>query len=433
MEDLISVQLYLIYIMAACTLVLGGAGCSCNRGSTGSSEEAEALVEPHRYGFEPSQFAADTGVVRSGDNFSGLLGRLGLTSREAYNLTQICPGTFDPRKLRGGNAYEAYYSADSLHRLEYLVYRRDVYSDVVFKTQDSLAVWVSLKPVETISRYAEVTISSSLWNDMLAAGATPLLILKLSDIYAWTIDFFALQKGDSFKVYYDETLVDGRVTAVDTVRYAVFTHGSTSFPCYMYNQGDGGNVYWNEKGESMRKAFLKAPLNYSRISSGYGTRTHPITRQVHAHTGVDYAAPTGTPVVAIGDGKVISAGYEGNAGNMVKIRHNSVYTTAYLHLSKFGSGIRAGAMVRQGQIIGYVGSTGRSTGPHLDFRVWKNGSPINPLRMDFPPFDPIASAHRDSFLALVDSLNVIYGSAATTTDALPVSASEASVTELPSE
>jgi murein DD-endopeptidase MepM/ murein hydrolase activator NlpD len=168
----------------------------------------------------------------------------------------------------------------------------------------------------------------------------------------------------------------------------------------MFDQKDGGNIWWNEKGESMRKAFLKAPLQYSRVSSGFSySRKHPVTRKVQPHTGVDYAAPKGTPVMTIGDGVVTSVKYEGAGGNTVRIRHNSVYSTAYLHLSKYAKGLKAGQRVRQGEVIGYVGSTGRSTGPHLDFRVWKNGTPINPLKMDSPPAEPIKEANREAFEA----------------------------------
>jgi murein DD-endopeptidase MepM/ murein hydrolase activator NlpD len=225
-----------------------------------------------------------------------------------------------------------------------------------------------------------------------------LLILSLSDIYAWTIDFFGLQKGDRFRVLYDERMCDGEVLAVDTVRYAVFSNGGDDLPMIMFDQKDGGNIWWNDKGESMRKAFLKAPLQYSRVSSGFSyARKHPVTRKVQPHTGVDYAAPKGTPVMTIGDGVVTSVKYEGAGGNTVRIRHNSVYSTAYLHLSKYAKGLKAGQRVRQGEVIGYVGSTGRSTGPHLDFRVWKNGTPINPLKMDSPPAEPLKEENMKAF------------------------------------
>lgn len=354
----------------------------------------ETVVCP--LGFNPDSLEMVEGKVRNGQFFSNLLCELGLNQKEAYDLGIACDSVFDVRTLRVGNEYQAYYSSS----LEYLVYERDRASSVVFSCRPPYETWVYEKPVTVESRYADVTINTSLWNDMRAAGVSNLLILSLSDIYAWTIDFFGLQKGDRFRVLYDEKMCDGEVLAVDTVRYAVFSHGGSDLPMVMYDQKDGGNIWWNEKGESMRKAFLKAPLQYSRISSGFSyARRHPVTRRVQPHTGVDYAAPKGTPVMSIGDGVVTSVKYEGAGGNTVRIRHNSVYSTAYLHLSKYAKGLKAGQRVRQGEVIGYVGSTGRSTGPHLDFRVWKNGSPINPLKMESPPAEPIKEESKPAFEA----------------------------------
>ena len=346
-------------------------------------------------GFVPDSLDMRSGEVKNGQFFSTLLGGLGLSQQEAYNLTEAAKEVFDVKTLRVGKQYRAYYK-DSV--LKYLVYDRDKASSIVFDCTAPYAAWVYEKPVTVEQRYADVTISSSLWVDMRAAGVSPLLIVSLSDIYAWTVDFFALQKGDRFRVLYEERMCDGEVIAVDTVRYAVFSHGGDDFPMVMFDQKDGGNMWWNEKGESMRKAFLKAPLNYSRISSGFSyARKHPVTRKVQPHTGVDYAAPAGTPVMTIGDGVVTSVKYEGAGGNTVRIRHNSVYSTAYLHLSKYAKGLKAGQRVRQGEVIGYVGSTGRSTGPHLDFRVWKNGTPINPLKMESPPAEPIKDSNKEAF------------------------------------
>ena len=346
-------------------------------------------------GFVPDSLDMRSGEVKNGQFFSTLLGGLGLSQQEAYNLTEATKEVFDVKTLRVGKQYRAYYK-DSV--LKYLVYDRDKASSIVFDCTAPYGAWVYEKPVTVEQRYADVTISSSLWVDMRAAGVSPLLIVSLSDIYAWTVDFFALQKGDRFRVLYEERMCDGEVIAVDTVRYAVFSHGGDDFPMVMFDQKDGGNMWWNEKGESMRKAFLKAPLNYSRISSGFSyARKHPVTRKVQPHTGVDYAAPAGTPVMTIGDGVVTSVKYEGAGGNTVRIRHNSVYSTAYLHLSKYAKGLKAGQRVRQGEVIGYVGSTGRSTGPHLDFRVWKNGTPINPLKMESPPAEPIKDSNKEAF------------------------------------
>ena len=375
---------------------------SCGRGCVASENEdvisvVDTLSQDSQLGFNPDSLSVREGKVKNGQFFSTLLGSLGMSAQEAYNLTQSCDSVFDVKTLRVGQAYRAYY-AESESVPQYLVYDRDKASSIVFSCRPPYDAWVYHKPVTIEQKYADVTISSSLWVDMRAADVSPLLIVDLSDIYAWTVDFFALQKGDRFRVLYEEKVCDGEVIAVDTVRYAIFSHDGEDFPMVMYNQGDGGNVWWNEKGESMRKAFLKAPLNYSRISSGFShARRHPVTRKVQPHTGVDYAAPAGTPVMTIGDGVVTSVKYEGAGGNTVRIKHNSVYSTAYLHLSKYAKGLKAGQRVRQGEVIGYVGSTGRSTGPHLDFRVWKNGTPVNPLKMDSPPAEPIKEESRPAF------------------------------------
>ena len=335
------------------------------------------------------------GKVKNGQYFSTLMTGLGLTAQEAYDLTIACDTVFNVKNLRVGNEYKAYYDGSVL---KYVLYKQDRTTDILFECQQPYRISKVTRPVEVRKRYADVTINSSLWNDMRAAGASPLLILSLSDIYAWTIDFFGLQKGDRFRVLYEEKVCDGDVIAIDTVRYAIFSRNGQDLPMVMYNQKDGGNIWWNEKGESMRKAFLKAPLKFSRISSGFSyARKHPVTRKVQPHTGIDYAAPKGTPVMTIGDGVVTSMKYEGAGGNTIRIRHNSVYSTAYLHLSGYAKGVKVGQRVRQGQVIGYVGSTGRSTGPHLDFRVWRNGSAINPLKMESPPAEPLRKENMAAF------------------------------------
>ena len=406
--------LLLVPVALVCALFFTG----CGRGNDkAAAEDASSAGGPSEacllLGFEPDSLRMKQGKVGRNEFFSSLLMKLGMSASDAYGLSSACDTVFDVRTFRAGNAYQAYYRPGT-DSLDYLVYWQDKVNGYVFGCTPPFSAKKVAKPVGTVSRYADVTISSSLWNDMLADGVSPLLILSLSDIYAWTVDFFGLQKGDRFRVFYDEKVCDGNVIAVDTVRYAVFTHRDEDFPAVMFDQKDGGNIYWNEKGESMRKAFLKAPLHYSRISSGFSyARRHPVTRRVQPHTGVDYAAPTGTPVMSIGDGVVISRKNEGAGGNVVRIRHNSVYTTAYLHLSRYASGLKAGQRVRQGDVIGYVGSTGRSTGPHLDFRVWKNGTPINPLKMESPPAVPLKEENMGQFIAvyekyrhMADSLSV---------------------------
>ena len=369
--------------------------CGCSSESEVPVQDSFAEQDENASGICLDSLRCVEGKVKNGQFFSNLMASLGLDSRQSYDLTQACGEVFDVRSLRVGNKYKAYYEGDVL---QYVVYTKDKVNEVVFKCTEPYEVTVSSKPVTVEKKYADVTISSSLWVDMRAAGVSPLLILDLSDIYAWTVDFFGLQKGDRFRVLYDEKVCDGETIGIDTVRYAVFSHNGRNLPMVMFNQGDGGNIWWDENGASMRKAFLKAPLKFSRISSGFSyARKHPVTKKVRPHTGVDYAAPTGTPVMTIGDGVVTSVKYEGAGGKTIRIKHNSVYSTAYLHLSKYAKGIKAGTRVRQGEVIGYVGSTGRSTGPHLDFRVWKNGTPINPLKMESPPAEPIRQSNKKAF------------------------------------
>ena len=340
-------------------------------------------------GFWIEDYRDIDGEISQGETFSKLMEKFGIGAARSYQLAEVSEPVFNVTKIIAGKTYTAY--CDSVtNELKYLVYRLDRIKSVIFRCDDSLNVYTYSKPVTVSKKYTDVSISSSLWNDMQAAGSSPLVILKLSDIFAWTIDFFGLRENDRFRVIYQQTECEGEIMSVDSVYFACYSRGDKDLYAVMFDQGDGGNIYWNEKGESLKKAFLKAPLDFKRISSGFSYhRKHPVTGVVKPHTAVDYAAPTGTPVRTIGDGTVLSVGWAGGGGNTVKIRHNSTYTTSYMHLSKYASGIKAGAHVTQGQVIGYVGMTGTATGPHLDFRVYKNGTAINPLTMDSPSADPI--------------------------------------------
>ncbi len=400
----------IILLCLACEVLL-----SCVRGG-GSGNDAQAPVQKDTIlllGFRTDAYAVDSTKVRDGETFTGMMGRLGLGAADAYTLVERCDSIFDVRRLRAGNSLEAYYSPDSTgRRIEYVVYHNDRIKSTVFQCRDSLCGWVCMRPVEHVRKTADITIHSSLWNDMVAAGVSPLLIVELSDIYAWTVNFFGLQDGDRFRVIYNQTESEGEVISIDGIDFAIYNSGKFTASAIRFDQGDGGGKYWNEKGESMRKAFLKAPLQFTRISSRFTYhRKHPITGKVRPHTAVDYAAPTGTPVHSIGDGTVTLCGWDGSGGgNRVRIRHMNGYETCYMHLSKFASGIRQGVRVAQGQVIGYVGATGHATGPHLDFRVWKDGTAIDPLSMISPPSEPLKSENLDSlgklYKAYLDTLSI---------------------------
>ncbi len=363
------------------------------------------LKEPVlKYGFPVDSFVITNGKVGSGQYLSTILNRYGISLGTIDTIARKSKQVFDVRKIREGNNYTIFSSTDSLKKAMYFVYENSPVQYTVFELFDSLRIYTGQKEVQYRIKTGQGVIESSLWNTMKANGLDPMLALKMEDIYAWTIDFFGLQKGDRFRLIYDEIFVDSVSIGINNIYAAQFEHYGKENFAIRFNPNDTVG-YYNEKGENLQKQFLKAPLKAFRISSHFsGGRMHPILRIVRPHHGVDYAAPKGTPVMSIGEGTVISKGWAGGGGNTVKIRHNSVYTTLYMHLSGYADGIYQGARVRQGQVIGFVGSTGLSTGPHLDFRVYKGGSPVNPLTIESPPAKPVDGKYMQEYTVLKDSL-----------------------------
>lgn len=390
------------YIYIAIIAALALSSCAKPQGN----QSAEATQEPAVrlvWGLPVDSFRIDTCVIKQGETLGGIMSRLGATHQQINHITLMPRSAFDVRSIRPGKTYYALYQTDTagIEQLCYYIYQPNLREDYVLHLQDSIYVDHQERPITSKLRAAEVVIETSLWNAMAANKLPTELALELSDIYAWTIDFFGLQKGDSIRVYYDEQYVDTTRIGIGRIYAADFYHGRRWQEAFWF-ESDNIHNYFDAEGNSLRKAFLKAPLNYKRISSGFSyARKHPIYKVVRPHTGVDYAAPMGTPVVSIGDGVVTMKQYKGGGGHTVKIKHNSTYTTAYLHLSKYAKGLAVGKHVKQGEVIGYVGSSGSSTGPHLDFRVWKNGSPIDPLKMQSPPAEPIPAQYKDTFATVV--------------------------------
>lgn len=356
------------------------------------------------YGLPTDSFIISTGTVSYGTTLAGLFAENGISATDIHHLMEKSKGIPEAAKIKAGNTYLLFQSKDSLQKLEYFIYENDPVSYTVFRFSDSLHVWTGAKEIDTTGVFFAGAINTSLWDCFESKGADPMMAVELSEIYAWTIDFFGLQQGDSLRVYYDEYYVDSVRVGTGMVHGAWFRHMGRDFWAIPFVQ-DGTLAFYDEKGHSLRKAFLKAPLRFSRISSRYsGSRMHPILKIRRPHLGVDYAAPAGTPVSTIGDGVVIRLENTPGAGNMVKIKHNSVYTTAYLHLSRYAKGIKQGAFVKQGDVIGYVGSTGLSTGPHLDFRFYKNGQPVDPLKVEAPPVEPVRGENESDFAIRKDSI-----------------------------
>lgn len=397
--------------------------CSCSQ----TRQKADAVQEKteqqpidtvqhiYQYGVCMDSLDINEYQIRSGDNPAAILDALGFSAREAERIIRVSATVLDPTKLRAGMCYYTFTTQDSVAAIRYMAFAKSLTDYAVIDLSgDSVRAYEFNKPVSIKRHYAEGTITSSLWNVMKEKGADPLLALKLSDVFAWQIDFFDVKEGDSFRVMYDVAYIDDTTAlSIASIGGAVFTHQGKAFTAISFTQ-DSVFEYFDLEGNSLRKAFLKAPLDFFRITSRFSNaRFHPILKRYRAHHGVDYAAPVGTPVKSIGAGTVVAKGYMGGGGNTLKVKHNSVYTTSYMHLSRYAKGIQVGSRVEQGQVIGYVGSTGLSTGPHLDFRVYKNGQAINPLQMEAPPSLPVKPELRDSFqvvkqkvLAELDSLRL---------------------------
>lgn len=344
------------------------------------SQQIEKQKE-YIYGYNMDSVSITQDTVKKNQNLSEILTAYNVPFSQINTLVNHSKDVFDVRHIRTNKPYDVISNKDSAHTAKSLIYHPNKLEYIKFNLEDSLDVTLGKYKVDTIQRVVSGVIKSSLYQTLVDNESSPLLAGMLSDVYAWQIDFFGLQKKDSFVVVYEELLVKKEVVDYGKIISAEFTHSGEKFDAYWFEK-DSTSGYYDQNGESMRKSFLKAPLKFKRISSKFSyRRLHPVHKVYRAHLGVDYAAPSGTPVVAIGDGKIIKKGYSGGAGNMIKIKHNGTYTTAYLHLSAYAKGLHTGQMVKQGEIIGYVGSTGWSTGPHLDYRVWKDGKNIDPLKM----------------------------------------------------
>lgn len=413
----------------------------CFGGSTetkGDNIASEEVVEPtYLYGIDIEGYEIVNDTVRMGETVGGILGRRGISAATVDRLDKESKDIFPLRKIRADNAYTTFTRSytDSLGEhsaLDYIVYHKNAIDYVVFGfVGDSISITLGSRPVEYIRQRCEASITSSLWGTIMEHNLPYALAAEFEDIYQWTVDFFGIQAGDSFKVVYDEKMVDGESVGIGRIWGAEFCHGGKQYYAIPFSQ-DGKLRYWEANGESLRKQFLKAPLKYTRISSKFSkARLHPVYKVYRPHHGVDYAAPAGTPVHAVADGTVTFRGWDrGGGGNTIKIKHAGNLETGYLHLKNFAKGISVGTRVSQGQLIGYVGSTGASTGPHLDFRIKKNGTPIDPLKMPQEPAEPISSANKAAFEAVRDRViaeldgNEVVGGIITEQDIFPTSKSE---------
>jgi murein DD-endopeptidase MepM/ murein hydrolase activator NlpD len=376
--------------------------------------EVEEKKEPKvLYGMvlEESHVVIEDKIKRN--QFLGdILQEYNVPAKLIHQVSQLSRNVFDPRKITPNSKYTLICNQDSaITKAKAFVYEPNPIQYIVLRFGDSLSVDVREREVVTIEKTVSGVIYSSLSETMEKLGMPADLTNKFVDVFGWQVDFQRLQRGDKFKLIYEEQQVEGVPIGIGKINGIYFEHFNQPYYAFPFDQGDGID-YFDEDGKSLRKALLKYPIQYTRISSRYNpNRFHPVQRRWKAHLGTDFAAPTGTPIRSVGDGIVVEAGYKSNNGNYVKIRHNATYTTQYLHMSKIASGVKAGTKVKQEQVIGYVGSTGLATGPHLCYRFWKNGVQVDALRVELPASQPVKEEHKAAFetvkSALIEKLNLI--------------------------
>ncbi len=396
------VKSYFLFVVLSVILI---SGCDNDRKASvdqATEKEAPVYIPKVVYGVTIDSLSVDTGVVKKNEFLSDILLRHNVSYGTIDKLAKGTRQVFDVRKIRRGNHYVVISTRDSVPQPLFFIYEINRIDYVVYHLKDSVFAETGQKHFDYREETTSGTIVSSLWNAMVASGTDPNLSNSLSEVYAWAIDFFGLQKKDNFKVIYERLYIEGKPAGLGKIKASLFHHGGEDYYAFYFEQNDTGD-YFDEKGNSLERTFLKAPLKYTRISSRFTNhRYHPVLKIYRPHHGVDYAAPEGTPVHSVGDGVIIKRGYQKRGGgNYLKIKHNSTYTTSYMHLRGFAKGMTVGKHVKQGQLIGYVGHTGLATGPHLDFRFYKHGTAVNPLKVKSPPAKPVAKAYRPAFDSIV--------------------------------
>lgn len=376
-------------------------------GGTLVSAKPVTVEKSHRrlFGFDLTAFNIVRGTLKRGDNLSAILSPYQVDYQKIAQAGKR-RDAFDLRSLKAGKRYVLFNAKDAADSCEIFVYQPDLVHYVVLDMRDSLRIYKAQRPVTETLHEASGLIESSLYEAVKASGAPDLLSSGLSDLYAWTIDFFHLQKGDKFKVIYREKYVrDSLYIGMGAIEAAYFEHRGEPYYAFRYETDSARGIfgYYSCSAHSLRRQFLKAPLRFSHVSSHYSLhRFHPILHRWKAHLGTDFTAPYGTPIMATASGVVIASTYRRGNGNYVKIRHNRTYTTQYLHMSK--RLVKRGQYVKQGQVIGRVGSTGWATGPHVCYRFWKNGRQVDPFRQHLPPAKPIKKSKRAAYLAYIKPL-----------------------------
>ena len=361
-------------------------------------ETAAKQPAPVIFGIPTDTLEIVEGIVKRGENLSQILAEFNISPTTIDQLARKSKDVFNVKRINAKRNYFILHAQDSAQTARYFIYEPNEVEYVIYDLNGDLDVRLEKREVEVVERAIAGFIQSSLFESILAAGGNPQLVNHFADIYAWRLNLSRLQPGDSFKLIYDEKMVNGNTIGFGKIKAAYFEHEGKPLYAIAFDQDGKKSGYYDQDGKSLKKAFLREPLEYSRISSRFTmNRFHPVQKRYKPHLGTDFAAPRGTPIRTVGEGVVVEAAYTRGNGYFVKIKHNKTYTTQYLHMSRFAKGIKKGRRVVQGQTIGYVGSTGLATGPHLCYRFWKNGRQVDALKVKLPSAHPIDKKYMRAF------------------------------------
>ena len=360
----------------------------------------ELVPENIEFGFNLDNFKVKKDTIRFGDSFGEIMEENKIGYPKIYQITNKIKDSFDVRWLTAGKPYTVLSSKDSLEKPQVFIYQPNKVNYVVIHIGDSVYAYNKKKPITIVKKYASGVITSSLSESMDNQGLPYQLITDMSDIYAWTIDFFRLQKGDKFKIIYNERFIEDSIFAgIKSIDAAYFEHNNESFYAFNYKADSLKETveYYDEKTQSLQRTFLKGPLKFSNVSSRFNLKRKIAFygNRVKAHKGTDFAAPVGTEILATADGRIIESRRKGGHGNYVKIRHNSTYSTQYLHMKK--RLVKVGQYVKQGDVIGQVGMTGNTSGPHVCYRFWKNGMQVDPFKQKLPAGKSVPKSQKTKY------------------------------------
>jgi len=365
--------------------------------------EIAAPIIVKEYGYPVDEYIVYRDTVKAGDSFGQILFENNVDYPTIQAITDTAKNVFDTRRIQVGKPYTLFKKKDSLESAAVFVYEKNKEDYIVldWNTEDTIQAALKTKPIIVTEREASGLINSNLSSTFDDLGVNVLVAYKMADIYAWTIDFFKLQKGDRFKVIYEERFVDDTIsTGIGKIKACVFEHAGREIYAYRFANDSlpGDFDYFDENGDNLRRAFLKGPLKFNRISSRYNLkrRIKYYGYKLRPHRGTDFAGAIGTPILATADGVVTKSERRGGNGNYVKIRHNGTYETQYLHMQR--RNVKVGQTVRQGDIIGTIGMTGNTGGPHVCYRFWKNGKEVDPFKQDLPDSEPLTKDVLDLFL-----------------------------------